>query len=139
MKNFIKLLMIISVMVFTGINNANAQDNIYIHWDASCPDTCTSQQVCGYFVEATVINYCVHPPEVQCYDSKWISCSELGTYLSYDCEDVTSNPCYYIRANVTKFCSWPGNQIVKCTGSGSTYKSCPELMAGVDIPIEWDE
>jgi hypothetical protein len=135
MKKIIFTLVIIMAMVFTGMQNTQAQQaTIRVYWIEDCPDTC------AYLVEYKVKNNCLHPPAEVCSGQQWITCSsdEVIFHCDYDCEDATSNPCMFIEGFATKYCSGPGGTIAKCTGYNSVYKTCLQFMNNqTNVLIEW--
>jgi hypothetical protein len=139
MKNLLKLLIIISVFAFAGIQSADAQINVRVWWAGQCPDTCTSQDTCSYFVEYALVDYCVNPPVVRCPGSKTVSCSALEAIFpcDFDCLEVNNNPCYLLTARATKYCNGPGGNIAICIGTGAEWKTCKQLHTDPSVQIIW--
>lgn len=142
-RNFITLAIAI-VMIFTGMQSADAQMKVTVSWAVSgqCPDTCTSHEVCKYYVEYTIYDLCGQEPVQVCPpDGTFVDCSEFDAYFEcdYDCEGATHNPCFFVVARATKFCTGPGGTIAICTGSGQAFAPCLDFIdPGVTVYITWN-
>lgn len=141
MKKIVYTLAIVMAIVFIGVQNANSQVNVRVWWVASCPDTCTSTQVCAYEVAYEMYYICDHHQDLICTGNDTISCSyeEVVFPCNYECYDHTAELCYYIEATATKYCIGPPNgYLVKCTGRFSGFFTCDQIMDGPECQIEWE-
>jgi hypothetical protein len=141
MKKYVFTLAIILVLVFTGMQSANAQISITVNLGSGCGDTCTTQQICAYEVTYEMYYICDHHQDLLCSGNDTISCSYLEVVFpcNYECHDHTSEKCYLISATATKYCIGPPNgYLVKCTGRVNETFSCDEIMQGAEVYIVWD-
>lgn len=137
MKNLMKLLMILCVLIVAGMQSSQAQITIRVQWYPQCPDTCTAQEPCTYKVEYQLKNICTHPEEIICVDSTNVSC---GAYYAdfpcnYSCDDPSHNECYLLTGTVTKYCKGSLGSIAICVGSGYQLYTCTELMTYDPVPV----
>jgi hypothetical protein len=139
MRNFIKLLMIISVLFFAGMQNANAQKSVYVFWDPDECDECTLSG--GYWrVAVEVYDECDGPPSQVYVQVQYLDLSnEDATFqLTQFCDSQSQEECYFLVASLEKYCpNGLGGYTKVCSGKfPGDYFSCPYLMSGGTINCE---
>jgi hypothetical protein len=123
MKKLIQIFVIISVIVFTGMQSASAQAQVHVEWtlgQSSC--ICHTLQDSVYSVEIWVVDECAHPPTSVYYDVESADGGDLDKWftLAVDCDPFNNEPCYRVYAKVTKYCpDGHGGFTFECDGQSS--------------------
>jgi hypothetical protein len=136
MKIFIKLLMIISVLIIAGMQNAQAQKTVIVPWtegDCDCP---FPGQI-TYRVDIEVIDQCGEDDYTIYADHQFLSQSPATFILEKFCDDTSNEDCYLLVAAVSKYCSdGHGGYIEVCNGKFEGYHyTCAQLMSSGTITI----
>jgi hypothetical protein len=131
MKKLINILVLISVFVFAGMQNVNAQKSVRVFWDNDDCDECT---ISGGFwrVALEVYDDCGTPPSQVYVQVQYLSESsdEAVFQLTHFCDSQSQEACYFVVASLEKYCpDGHGGYTLTCSGKNpGVWKSCPFLM-----------
>jgi len=136
MKKTFSFIIIIIILVFAGMQYANAQKTVvvpFIEEECDCPGLAEFI----YRVDIEVIDQCGEDHYTIYADFQFVSQSPATFALQRFCNNTSNEECYLLVAAVSKFCSdGNGGYTEVCSGKyeGDHY-SCPFLMSSGTIII----
>ncbi|MCK9400699.1 MAG: hypothetical protein M0Q51_11995 [Bacteroidales bacterium] len=132
MKKFISILIIIIALIFTGMQNANAQATVYIYWAPEYCDECPSPGDWVWRVDIEVEDLCGEEGYTIYRDNQIIEppADDATFVLGEFCDNQSLEECYMVVAALKKICpNGYGGYTIVCSGKNpGINKSCPWLM-----------
>ncbi len=148
MKTIIKLIAILIIFMFFGLQNVSAQGSAYVYWPSTTP--CPECSIAGdwfWRVDVEVISYCDETPTTVFTGYQIVNSEETDATIQFSefCDSESQEECYFVVAALKKLCpkSGGGYEVV-CQGKfngENSYYSCPYLMNSsnsVSCPISFE-
>lgn len=130
-------LAILMALIFTGMQNLNAQATVHVEWsEEGCE--CTISGNYYYRVDIEIIDQCGDDHHTVYSDFVFVNgpTNYADILLEYTCLDTSLEPCYLVVADVKKYCpDGHGGYTLTCDGKHpGEHVSCNDLMNSI-VPI----
>ena len=106
MKTIIRLITILIVFMFIGMQNVSAQGNAYVYWPSTtpCPE-CTIAGDWYWRVDVEVISYCDETPTTVFTGYQIVDSGETDATIQFTefCDNESQDECYFVVAALKNF------------------------------------